>query len=466
MHALTRHVALVGFMGAGKSTLGREAAERLGRPFVDLDDEIERRTGASIAELFQTRGEPEFRAIEQEAARGALERAAPSVIALGGGAVLSAATREKLRERALCVFVHVPVREAWERVRGGDRPLAQDEARFRALYEERLPLYEDAADASAPDADGIVLAAAGIRVETSCYGRLPELVPGPAEVVVDHDVFAIHPPSLDVPVHTVPAGERAKTLAVCERIWRELRLERRGTLVAVGGGSTTDVGGFAAAAYMRGISWIAVPTTLVGQVDAAIGGKTGIDLPEGKNLVGAFHWPETSVIDPVLLATLPERERRNGLAEVVKTGLLAGEPLWDLELAEQVRRCAAFKAAVCLRDPGEQGERTMLNLGHTFAHALETASDYELPHGEAVALGLIAALELSGRPAQAADVAELLRPERPGVDAERAWQALLRDKKASGGSVRLVLLEGPGRPRWGVELPPDEVRAALERLIA
>jgi shikimate kinase / 3-dehydroquinate synthase len=210
---------------------------------------------------------------------------------------------------------------------------------------------------------------------------------------------------------------------------------------------------------MRGIDWLAVPTTLVGQVDAAIGGKTGIDLPEGKNLVGAFHWPVRTVIDPALLATLPEAERLHGLAEVVKTGLLAGEALWELPEQELVRRCAAYKAALCLRDPHDRGPRHALNLGHTFAHALEAASGYELPHGRAVGLGLLAALRLSGRDTK--PVEEVLAPDRARVDPERAWQALLRDKK---GRLRIVLLgdEGPREE----ELPEGDVRDALDALIA
>jgi shikimate kinase/3-dehydroquinate synthase len=224
------------------------------------------------------------------------------------------------------------------------------------------------------------------------------------------------------------------------------------------------VAGFVAATYLRGIAWAPVPTTLVGQVDAAIGGKTAIDLPAGKNLVGAFHWPVRTVIDPALLETLPERERRNGLAEVVKTGLLAGEPLWELPAAEQIRCCAAFKSAVCLRDPYEAGHRAILNLGHTFAHALEAAgSSGEPTHGEAVALGLLAALRLSGL--DTAEVEEALRPRPVRVDRERAWAALRRDKKAENGRIRLVLLDAPGSPRTGVELPDGEVRAALDALI-
>jgi len=204
----------------------------------------------------------------------------------------------------------------------------------------------------------------------------------------------------------------------------------------------------------------------VGQVDAAIGGKTGIDLPQGKNLVGAFHWPERTFVDHELLGTLPAAQRRNGMAEVVKTGLLAGEELWELPEPELVRRCAAFKAGVCLRDPRDGGERAMLNLGHTFAHALEAASAYALPHGEAVALGLTAALRLSDLPDDAASVEELLEPQRAHVDLDAAWAALQRDKKVRGGRVGLVLLDAPGKPRTGVELPEKDVRGALADLIA
>jgi shikimate kinase/3-dehydroquinate synthase len=238
-----------------------------------------------------------------------------------------------------------------------------------------------------------------------------------------------------------------------------LRIGRDGTLVALGGGSLTDAAGFAAATFLRGCAWVPIPTTLVGQVDAAIGGKTAIDIPEGKNLVGAFHWPVRTVIDPALLETLPAQERLNGMAEVVKTGLLAGERLWELPDAELVRRCAAFKSAVCLRDPLDEGPRHVLNLGHTFAHALEAAAGYELPLGRAVALGLLAALRLSGRPTEPVD--EVLRPERVRVERERAWQALQRDKK---GRMRLILLGGGGG--FEAELPEPEVRAALDALIA
>jgi shikimate kinase / 3-dehydroquinate synthase len=463
LNAIGRHIAIVGFMGAGKTTFGRDAAERLGRPFVDVDRTIEEQAATTIQELFSERGEEAFRALEEEAVRGALADPTPSVISLGGGAVTRVATRELLRS-AFVVLVDVDVDSAWERVRRSRRPLARDEREFRSLFATRAPLYAEVADEVVVDAAGIVLAAAGVVFEPGGLDQLGVLVPGegPVALVVDRTVMGIHGPRAQAALgdrltttHELPAGEEAKTVAVQERLWRSLRLDRDGTIVALGGGCTTDVAGFAAATYLRGISWVSVATTLVGQVDAAIGGKTGIDLPEGKNLVGAFHWPARVVLDETLLETLPEREQRQGMAELVKTQLLAGHRL-------DVRTAAAYKAALCMRDPFDRGPRRWLNLGHTFAHGLEAAADFDLPHGEAVALGLLAALRLSGR--DTAEVERVLSPVPVHVDPERAWQALLRDKKRSGGAINLVLLgvDGPV-----VEArPADEVRRELERLIA
>jgi len=458
-------------MGAGKSTLGEELAAKLGRPFVDIDAEIEREE--PIARIFDTGGEVAFRLRESKHARDALASSTPTVIALGGGAVGTDVIRSALRERALTILMEIDAEEAWRRVAGSDRPLGQDEAAFRTLYELRRPLYDDAADARTKDVDGAVLAAGGVHVETGALERLGELVPrdGSVELVSDARVAGIYGMDAQLALgarargsHELAPGEQAKSVESLEALWHALRLERGGILVALGGGCTTDVAGFAAATYLRGIDWVAVPTTLVGQVDAAIGGKTAIDLPGGKNLIGAFHWPVRTVIDPATLETLPQAELENGRAEVVKTGLLAGEPLWELPLPEQVRRCAAFKTTVCLRDPHDRGERAQLNLGHTFAHALEAAAGFELPHGRAVALGLLAALRLSGLDTSA--VEETLRPEPVRVDRELAWAALSRDKKVVAGVPRLVLLEAPGRPIVGVERPAAEVRAALDSLIA
>jgi 3-dehydroquinate synthetase/shikimate kinase len=450
-NALDAHLALVGFMGAGKSTLGPQLADRLGRAFVSIDAVVEQRVKMSVAGVFDAQGEAGFRALEEEAALDVLSRRPPAVVELGGGALASARTREALAEHAFTLHLDVEPREAWERVADSGRPLARDHDAFLALHAERAPLYEGA-DASARDLEGTLLAAAGIRFGPYAGAR-GDAVVADARAAEAHGIVAAH-------------LVESKTLAEAERIWDALRIDRSSTLVALGGGTTTDLVGFVAATYMRGIDWVPVPSTLVGQVDASIGGKVGIDTAQGKNLVGAFHWPAATVIDTSLLETLPEEERRNGLAEVVKTGLLAGEAYWELPTEEQVRSCAAFKAAVCLRDPYEHGDRAQLNLGHTFAHALEAASDYAVPHGRAVALGLLAALRLSGLEEDARVAQDVLEPTPVSVDRDRAWAALQRDKKAVGGEVRLVLLDRPGHPRVTSEVEPERVRAALDTLIA
>jgi shikimate kinase/3-dehydroquinate synthase len=459
-----RHLALIGFMGAGKSTLGADLARRIGRPFRDVDREVEAALQTSIASFFAAEGEEAFRVRESAATIAALRDPVPSVLALGGGAVTRPEVQSALRTHAVSVLLDVDVDVAWERARGADRPLAREQAAFRALYDQRAPLYREVADVVARDVHDAVLAAGGVTIAP--LESLGDLVDGTAALVSDAHVAGIHGPTAQMALgarlasrHELPPGEEAKTLDAVERLWHELRLDRTGTVVALGGGTTTDAAGFAAATYLRGVDWVSVPTTLVGQVDAGLGGKTGINLAQGKNLVGAFHWPRRTLIDPALLATLPERERREGMSEVVKTGLLAGEPLWELPVPELVRRCAAFKTAVCLRDPLERGERAQLNLGHTFAHALETGSGGGVTHGTAVALGLLAALRLSAR--DTGVVEELLRPRPVTADRERAWQALLRDKK---GALRLVLL-GEDGPRVE-DVPAEDVRRELDRLIA
>ena len=461
LNGLDRHIALVGYMGAGKTTLGAQLAERLDRPFYDVDREVEEAHGA-IWDLFAERGEEAFREIESDFVRDVCHRATPAVVAVGGGAV---ETRGLLQETgAFCLLLDVDVDTAWQRVQGSPRPLAADEAEFRSRFERRAPLYREVADAVAHDLDGVTLAAAGIQHELGALERLGELVPGagPVALVADSTVMGIHGPRAQealgdrvASIHELPPGEEAKQLRVVEHLWSELALDRGGTVVALGGGSVTDTAGFAAATYLRGIPWVAVPTSLVGQVDAAIGGKTAIDLPQGKNLAGAFHWPARVVIDEALLETLPERERRQGRAELVKTRLLAGSEL-------DVRGAAAYKAALCLRDPLDRGVRQWLNLGHTFAHALEAAAGFELPHGDAVALGLLAALRLSDRDTSV--VERELDPQPVAVDRDRAWEALLRDKKRSGESINLVLLGDDG-PRVEAR-SAFEVRAALDSLIA
>ncbi len=447
-------------MGAGKTTIART----LGLPHVETDADVP-------IGLFDE-GEPAFRAREAEVVRSVLERSEPVVVDLGGGAVTTPEVRALLKERATVVWIDVDADEAWQRVEGTGRPLAQSYDEFKRIYEERRPIYAEIADVVARDTQAVVLAAAGIHVERGALQRLGELVPGdaPLALVSDPQVAGIHGMDAQLALgarlaetHELPPGEEAKTLAAVDRLWQDLRLDRTGTILALGGGCTTDAAGFAAAAYLRGIAWTPVPTSLVAQVDAAIGGKTAIDLPQGKNLVGAFHWPARTIVDPGLLETLPEPQRLEGMAEVVKAGLLADEPFWELPDDDLVRRSIAYKAAICLRDPFERGERTVLNLGHTFAHALEAAAGYEgVTHGRAVALGLLAALRLSGRDTSV--VEQVLRPQPVRVDRERGWQAMKRDKKARGGVPRLVLLGADG-PELDIVLPEADVRRELDRLI-
>jgi shikimate kinase/3-dehydroquinate synthase len=465
LNALGRHLALVGFMGAGKTTIAGKLQVRLGRPVIDIDKEIEARYRDTIPQIFEDYGEMRFRRVEAYAVGAAIGQKHPTIIDLGGGAVTFPDTRDPLSE-AFTVFLDIDVDTAWARVAGSDRPLARDESVFRRLFAERQQMYRDVSDAvvATGDVDSVILAAAGVHHERGALERLGDLVPGdgPVALVADSTILGLHGDRARhalgdrlVSTHELPRGEEAKQLAVVAQLWSELTLDRGGTVVALGGGSVTDTAGFAAATYLRGVPWVAVPTTLVGQVDAAIGGKTAIDIPQGKNLAGAFHWPARVVIDEALLETLPEAERRQGMAELVKTRLLAGSEL-------DIRGAAAYKAALCLRDPHDRSVRQWLNLGHTFAHALEAAAGFELAHGDAVALGLLAALRLSGYDTET--VEQELGPTPVAVDRDRAWEALLRDKKRNGEEINLVLL-GDAGPRVEPR-PAAEVRAALDSLIA
>ncbi len=298
----------------------------------------------------------------------------------------------------------------------------------------------------------------------------------------------------------VPPGEGTKTIeaaaAICRRLARD-GVGRDGLLVAMGGGVVLDLVGFVAAIYMRGVALVSIPTTLLAMVDAAIGGKTGVDLPEGKNLVGAFHPPRLILIDPTVLATLPPAEWRNGMAEVVKAALIGDPALWRQLTSDPARWAArpegeplralltqaiAVKARIVERDPLEtQGEREQLNLGHTFGHAFERVSGYRVPHGEAVAAGMVVAAALSARlgllaePDLLRELEALLRGlglptrwrawlARYGVAAtpEQVIAAMGTDKKRRGGRLRFVLICRPGQVRVEADVPEAEALRALE----
>jgi shikimate kinase / 3-dehydroquinate synthase len=491
-----RNVALIGFMGAGKSTAAQELAARLGWSVADSDAEVEREAGKPIPRIFAEDGEPAFRELEERAVARLTEQV-DTVIALGGGAITSPVTRERLRDGSFTVLLDVTAQTAWRRIEAeaGDRPLAVEARGFAELYEERRPLYHATADALV-DAEQVE-GGEPLLVPLSrpaALGELPRLVGARrAALIADRNVLRLVGPPID-PLVTVrlPVGEAAKTVAVARQAWTrlaDLGLERGDVVVALGGGAATDAAGFVAATYQRGVPWIAAPTSLVGMVDAAIGGKTGLDLPGAKNYVGSFHPAEWVVTDPGLLETLPVREWACGFAEVIKTGLLAGGRLWEMVQAwepgrgsseqrlELIRRCAAYKAHVVSVDPREQGLRAVLNLGHTIGHAIEAAAGFSgIAHGEAVAVGLLPALWLSSRlagldPSVEQEVRDLLeRHELPasftGVDPAAVRDALGRDKKAREGRVRFVLLEAVGKPAWGIDVEDDLIDAAIARALA
>jgi 3-dehydroquinate synthetase len=495
--AVSRPLVLVGGMGAGKSTVGALIARSRGLAFADADAELERRAGMAIPDVFAREGEPVFRARERDVVRDLVLAPDAGVVALGGGAVLDAATRDLLAARATVVWLDLDPAVAWERVAAepGLRPLARDAASFRALLDARSPVYAAVADvlvdaADAPDAVAAALAGAPL-VRTGALGRLPELVGDRRAALVADAAVAVRVPGDYAVRLAVAGGEPAKSADGARALWEALaagELERRDVVVAAGGGTVTDVAGFAAATFRRGLAWIAVPSTLVGMVDAAIGGKTAINVA-AKNDVGAFHLPELVLCDPALLVTLPAREWAAGFAEVYKTALLAGGRLhalvtgWtpgpgaDDARTDLVRRCAAVKARIVAADPQDRGLRAILNLGHTIGHGVEAAAGYgALLHGEAVAVGLAAALWLSVEvcgldaavlEAAEADLARHGLPVRaPGLDADAVWAAMRGDKKRSGGRPRLVLLEAIGRPVFGVDPGDGPLRRAVERALS
>lgn len=278
--------------------------------------------------------------------------------------------------------------------------------------------------------------------------------------------------------YLLPRGEEAKTWPAVERLLRAMLkagVDRDATLVAVGGGAVTDAAGFAASIYLRGIDWVSVPTTLLGQVDGGLGGKTAINAAEGKNLIGAFHQPETVVCDTDFLKTLSDRDILSGLAEAMKIGLVFDPPFWNklaqgwLDLPRIVKRAAEWKLRVVALDERERkGLRELLNFGHTLGHALETAAGHgALRHGEAVIFGMRAALLLSPPDVslwRAERILSLLPVPKPKVKAEQLLAVARRDKKSRDGRIRFVLLRGPGKP-FVKPVDEDEIRRVLEVLL-
>lgn len=520
------YVFLTGAPGAGKSAVAPHLAALFGARWFDLDERIARRAGRPIAEIFTRDGEARFRDLERQAVADLPRSFAWTVVATGGGTVVDPQNRRRMRELGVLVNLGAGLRALVMRTREGERPLLAGDrrARLRSLLRARRAAYADAdvrvrTEGREPKALAEAIAAAvvagrgaeisvadayRVHVHAGSLGELGALAlaVGVARRValVTDGALARHLASralrslqdagLEPRLLRVPRGERAKTSAVLARLWRELaraELGRDDGVAALGGGSVTDLAGFAAATYARGVRWIAVPTTLLGMVDAAIGGKTAVDLPEGKNLAGAFHNPRAVLADTALLATLPAREVRSGLAEIVKCAVLA-----DADLLAQLERLAArlrdgdaialfaavvagadVKASIVTRDPREEGERMALNLGHTLGHALETATIYRrYTHGEAVALGTLFACAVAetlglARAGLRERVESLLDdlglPVRTRVP-ERAWTLLARDKKRRAGKLRWVLPRRLGTVSVVEDVPERALRRAAATL--
>jgi len=503
-------LVFIGFMGAGKST-ALAAARDAGVATIEIDELMEQAFGKPIRQAFEEDGEDAFRAREAEVVGELLEQADGGAIALGGGSVLSDRVRSALG-RHLVVWLQVDAREAWRRIARSDRPLAKNADDVARLLEERLPFYESLADAIIPPGDrGLITRAmpsllaltelpSGTKMlwATSASGEYPVFVgsgllgvgpwplPGERCCITDSTVGPLYADRLAPLAATVevPPGESAKTLAEAERVLREmarLGMTRDDHVVALGGGVVGDLAGFCAHLYQRGVPVIQVPTTLVAQVDSAYGGKTGVDLPEGKNYAGAYHLPAAVLSDTDTLASLPREELAAGFVELLKTGLLAGGELWertrsleDLEptqLAELVFACARYKCEVVAADERDAGLRAVLNLGHTVGHAIEAASGYgRYRHGEAVGLGLLAALRLSEAPGLREEVGTILARHGlpveldPAIELDPVLNALQRDKKRTAEGVGFVLLEEPGAPRTGRLVDAAKVSAAVREL--
>ncbi len=509
-------------MGAGKSTVGPLLADRLGLSFMDTDQVIEQRAGASIEAIFATAGEPTFRALEREVVAEALAEA-PGVVALGGGALEDPGTRAALRGFRV-VHLEVGFEEALRRV-GGERPMLRSREP-RGLFEERAELYRSVAtdvvatDGRSPDQVAVAIAAAveskepsravtvdlaersyPVHIGQGTAARAPELLPGIKDAesafVITHPrlvelaaplIETLRSAGLRVVTTPIPEGEESKSLATAATLYDKLaagNIRRDDLVIALGGGVVTDLAGFVASTYYRGIGVAHFPTTLLAQVDAAIGGKTGVNLDAGKNLVGTIHQPVGVVCDVALLRTLDEAELRSGLAEVIKYGLIRSPELLDLVadnvdailardarvLIELVTRCVAIKAEVVSADEQDIGVRAILNYGHTFAHALEQAAGYHgMRHGEAVSIGMMAAAHVARELGRVDDsvvdrhrevLSSVGLPTSAPLDIEvleKAWQ---HDKKYRKG-VRFVLLRAIGDAEAGIAVP----REALLKMVA
>lgn len=531
MFSAKRNIVITGFMGTGKSSVGRELARRLGRKFVDMNEVLTQRLGSPIGEVFRQHGEAKFR---REEARLAAElgRGKGLVIATSGGTVLLPENRAALSKNGELICLEAAPEVVIRRLEmpGSHPVLLEGKSRERvySLLSMRkgsyamVPRHIDTSHLTVFQVVERILTHLGfdeyrllvqhgetgyqVFVEQGILAdlrlRLPHVIPSRRCIIVTNPTVkrlwgkalcqALKGESLACEFITIPDGERYKTLQTVGLIFDklvQLKADRQTCLVSFGGGVVSDLTGFAASTYMRGISVVHIPTTLLAQGDAAIGGKTGFDHPLSKNLIGTFYHPVAVFADPLILKTLPVRHIRNGLAEHIRSALIGSEDLLiEIErnqkkllarnsraLESAIRKCARVKVDIVSQDPYEKGLRRKLNLGHTIGHALETMGEYRtLLHGEAVSLGLVVAMRLASHrqmcdPALSARVVGLLKSLRlpialPKLNEEKLWKTLLLDKKTKDGKPTFILPRKVGEVEIVEGVTRQEVMETLKEL--
>ena len=534
------NVILIGMMGSGKTTVGRLLAKQLGKTFIDSDEEIQRRTGVTIPHIFDVEGEAGFRQRESSVLEDLAERS-DLVLATGGGAILSPHNRCVLKASGAVVYLKSNVHDLWQRTRHDtNRPLLQTvdpRGKLQELFEQRDPLYAEIADivmhtgkqsvhvllmrlqqrlqelkarSTVGDDKSMKTLSVGlaersypIHIGNDLLNKpellLPYLPRKRAVVVTNTTVAPLYLGRLteDLAKHQIqvesiilPDGEQYKNNESMNVIYDALlrsRCERSTPIIALGGGVVGDMTGFAAASYLRGVPFIQIPTTLLSQVDSSVGGKTGINHPLGKNMIGAFYQPLVVLADVTTLDTLPDKELRAGIAEVIKYGLIRDLPFLEwleaniekllsrdkVALQYAIARSCQNKAEVVGVDERESGERALLNLGHTFGHAIENGMGYGVwLHGEAVATGTIMATDLSHRLGwlSAEDVVRVrklferagLPTVGPKLGAEKYMQLMGLDKKVADGKIRFVLLKSLGNAVMTGDVPQAMLEQTLE----
>lgn len=534
------NIILIGMMGSGKTTVGRLLAKQLGKTFIDSDEEIQRRTGVTIPHIFDVEGEAGFRQRESAVLEDLAERN-DLVLATGGGAILSSHNRSVLKASGTVIYLKSSVHDLWQRTRHDtNRPLLQTadpRAKLQELFEQRDPLYSEIADivmhtgkqsvhvllmrlqqrlqelhannnvredeSMKTISVGLAERSYPIHIGSDLLKKsellLPYLPRKRAVIVSNTTVAPLYLDQLkEVLVHhqiniesiILPDGEQYKNSESMDLIYDALlraHCERSTPIIALGGGVVGDMTGFAAASYLRGVPFIQIPTTLLSQVDSSVGGKTGINHPLGKNMIGAFYQPLVVLADVTTLDTLSDKELRAGVAEVIKYGLIRDLPFLEwLEaniekmlsrdkaaLQYAIARSCQNKAEVVGNDERESGERALLNLGHTFGHAIENGMGYGVwLHGEAVATGTIMAADLSHRLGwlNAEDVVRVrklferagLPTVGPKLGAEKYMQLMGLDKKVADGKIRFVLLRALGNAVMTGDVPQELLEQTLE----